>query len=387
MIIDTPKRERDLDALYRRASKLAKCYYYAFRRPRVTVGGLPVFLLLGNHSSGKSSLINTILGAEPVQDVGVAPTDDGFTFIVYGEDEHDVVGAAALALLPAEYKDFERFGGSFLQHIKVKFRNRPVLRDLVLVDSPGMIDATDTTSSRDYDFMGVVRRFAELTDMIFFLFDPDKPGTTGETVKIFAECLNDVQYKLRVILNKCDLFSNTLDFARAYGTLCWNLARVMRTKDLPKIVTLHATTPQEEIKTLFAGSADRRSDNIFAQAASDFLGLSVRMGVVNAAMSKVAWMRFFVLIGGLFVLSIPFLLLGGNGMIRRRVSRNAEKIFTRVFRAELSTKIHDDLSNAWNDQKCEIIDLIASSPLDLPVFAEWRRHRLEKNLARLIGRV
>lgn len=387
MIIDTPKRERDLDALYRRASKLAKCYYYAFRRPRVTVGGLPVFLLLGNHSSGKSSLINTILGAEPVQDVGVAPTDDGFTFIVYGEDEHDVVGAAALALLPAEYKDFERFGGSFLQHIKVKFRNRPVLRDLVLVDSPGMIDATDTTSSRDYDFMGVVRRFAELTDMIFFLFDPDKPGTTGETVKIFAECLNDVQYKLRVILNKCDLFSNTLDFARAYGTLCWNLARVMRTKDLPKIVTLHATTPQDEIKTLFAGSADRRSDNIFAQAASDFLGLSVRMGVVNAAMSKVAWMRFFVLIGGLFVLSIPFLLLGGNGMIRRRVSRNAEKIFTRVFRAELSTKIHDDLSNAWNDQKCEIIDLIASAPLDLPVFAERRRHRLEKNLARLIGRV
>lgn len=386
MMIDTPKREKELDALYRGASKLAKRYYYAFRRPRVTVGGLPVFLLLGNHSSGKSTLINTILEADPVQDVGVAPTDDGFTFIVYGEDEHDVVGAAALALLPAEYKDFERFGGSFLQHIKVKFRNRPILRDLVLVDSPGMIDATDTTSSRDYDFMGVVRRFAELTDMIFFLFDPDKPGTTGETVKIFAECLNDVQYKLRVILNKCDLFSNTLDFARAYGTLCWNLARVMRTKDLPKIVTLHANTPQDEVRSLFAGSADRRSDNIFAQAANDFLGLSVRMGVVNAAMRKIAWSRFIVLVCGLFVLSIPFLLLGGEGLIRRRISRGIENIFAQVFRAELATKTHDDLISAWNEQKNEIAELISSAPLDIPVFAEWRRHRLEKTLSRLIGR-
>lgn len=387
MMIDTPKREKELDALYRGAAGLAKRYYYAFRRPRVTVGGLPVFLLLGNHSSGKSTLINSILGAESVQDVGVAPTDDGFTFIVYGENEHDVVGSAALALLPAEYKDFERFGGSFLQHVKVKFRNRPVLRDLVLVDSPGMIDATDTTSSRDYDFMGVVRRFAELTDMIFFLFDPDKPGTTGETVKIFAECLDDVQYKLRVILNKCDLFSNTLDFARAYGTLCWNLARVMRTKDLPKIITLSATSPQEDVKALFVGSADRRSDNIFAQAADDFLGLSVRMGVINAAMRKIAWVRFTILVGGLFVLSIPFLLLGGDGLIRRRISLGVEDIFAKVFRAELATKTHDDLIGAWNAQKSEIAELISSAPLDLPAFAEWRRRRLEKTLARLIGRV
>lgn len=377
MTIDTPKREKELDALYRGAAELAKRYYFAFRRPRVTVGGLPVFLLLGNHSSGKSTLINTILGADPVQDVGVAPTDDGFTFIVYGEEEHDVVGAAALALLPVEYKDFERFGGAFLQHIKVKFRNRPVLKNLVLVDSPGMIDATDTTSSRDYDFTGVVRRFAELTDMIFFLFDPDKPGTTGETVKIFAECLNDVQYKLRVILNKCDLFSNTLDFARAYGTLCWNLARVMRTKDLPKIVTLHATTPPEEVAELFSGSADRRSDNIFAQAANDFLGLSVRMGVINAAMRKITLLR---------ILFLPFLLFGGEGLIRRRVSRQIDKIFADVFRSELATKTHDDLNIAWQSQREEIAALVASAPLKIPAFAEWRRRKLEKTLSRLIGR-
>lgn len=386
MIVDTPQREKALDDLYRRAGDLAKTYYFAFRRPRVTVGGLPVFLLLGNHSSGKSTLINSVLGDEPVQDVGIAPTDDGFTFIVFGEEEYEVVGTAALALLPAEYKDFERFGTNFLQHLKVKVRNRPALKEVVLVDSPGMIDSTDSKTSRDYDFPGVVRRFAELADMIFFLFDPDKPGTTGETVKIFAECLDGVQYKLRVILNKCDLFTSTLDFARAYGTLCWNLARVMKTKDLPRIVTLHATTPKDEVRALFADSADRRGDNIFAQAAADFRGLSVRMGVINAALTKIAVTRLAILFLGLGVFSIPFLLLGGSELIRRRVAKRVDEIFAEVFRAELATKVHDDLLTAWEAQREEVRALIAAAPLKTPFFAERRRRRLEANLASLIGR-
>ena len=39
---------------------------------------LPFVFLLGNHSSGKSTFINHVLG-RTVQETGVAPTDDGFT--------------------------------------------------------------------------------------------------------------------------------------------------------------------------------------------------------------------------------------------------------------------------------------------------------------------
>jgi ribosome biogenesis GTPase A len=37
---------------------------------------LPFVLLVGNHSSGKSSFINYLLGRK-IQTTGVAPTDDG----------------------------------------------------------------------------------------------------------------------------------------------------------------------------------------------------------------------------------------------------------------------------------------------------------------------
>ena len=46
------------------------------RRPFTEGVPLPIVLLLGNHSSGKSSFINYVLGRE-VQTTGVAPTDDG----------------------------------------------------------------------------------------------------------------------------------------------------------------------------------------------------------------------------------------------------------------------------------------------------------------------
>ena len=94
--------ERRLDRAYKRFAPLAERYYYTFTRPSVTVAGNPVVLFLGNRSSGKSSLVNWLLGDPPVQETGVAPTDDGFTFIMYGEQDEDVFGPAAVSRLPED---------------------------------------------------------------------------------------------------------------------------------------------------------------------------------------------------------------------------------------------------------------------------------------------
>ena len=45
-------------------------------------------------------------------------------------------------------------------------------------------------------------------------------------------------YKLHIILNKADQFRKIHDFARAYGSLCWNLSKVIQRKDLPRIYTM-----------------------------------------------------------------------------------------------------------------------------------------------------
>ena len=73
--------------------------------------------------------------------------------------------------------------------------------------------------------------------MLLF-FDPDKPGTTGETLSILTNSLVGIENKLYIILNKADQFRKIHDFARAYGSLCWNLSKVIHRKDLPRIFTM-----------------------------------------------------------------------------------------------------------------------------------------------------
>jgi hypothetical protein len=170
-----------------------------------------------------------------VQDVGIAPTDDAFTFLIYGEDEREVVGPAALEMLPAELARLNDFGPELVQRVRVKVRNRDVLKNVVLVDSPGMIDASEKSISRGYDFFGTIKFLAEITDLVLMMFDPDKPGTTGEAVEAMTGPLTGFFFKLRLIFNKCDRFTSMYDYARAYGALCWNLAHALPIKDLPKI--------------------------------------------------------------------------------------------------------------------------------------------------------
>ena len=57
----------------------------------------PFVFLLGNHSSGKSSFINYMLGRK-VQVAGVAPTDDNFTIIAPGKDDQDRDGPALIGM-------------------------------------------------------------------------------------------------------------------------------------------------------------------------------------------------------------------------------------------------------------------------------------------------
>jgi septin family protein len=61
---------------------------------------LPFVLLLGNHSSGKSSFINYVLDRQ-IQQSGVAPTDDSFTIIAPGSIDVDQDGPKLLRIVVA----------------------------------------------------------------------------------------------------------------------------------------------------------------------------------------------------------------------------------------------------------------------------------------------
>jgi len=433
--VDFSAFEKKLDAAYRRFTPLAARYHHVFTRPAVTPGGMPCALFLGNHSSGKSSLVNSFLCGDPVQTTGVAPTDDGFTVVIYGETEEDVCGPAALSRLPDDFAAFSAAGSTFLQHLRVKIRNRPILKHICLVDSPGMIDAAAGTSSRTYDFCTVVRRFAEVCDLVFFLFDPEKPGTTGETVDVFSRCLEGLEFKLHVLLNKCDAFAGVSDFARAYGTLCWNLARVLKTKDLPRIYTTFTpgtthpaavgwdltdfTHQHAEVRRLLEDPAPRRADNIYASVQADFTGLATRMCVLNHVARALAGRRATnLLLGSLVAFALSAILVfSGDGLrinefswpglvrwagilaslflvgivtvwfdrisqarLRKRLAACVDQIFEEENRVALATGLRDDLRQNWQRVRVDTAETVAHAPLDLPWFGRLALRRVETAL-------
>jgi hypothetical protein len=209
---------------------------FMFQRPP-TVGELrrpAQVLLLGNHSSGKSTFINYVLG-DDVQTTGVAPTDDGFTILTHGATATERDGPAVVTNPDLPYEGLRPFGDQLVSHLRLKLRPAEILQTVTLIDSPGMIDEAKTESGRGFDFPGVVRWFAERADLVMIFFDPDKPGTTGETLQVFRESLAGIDHKMLIILNKVDQFQSLHDFARAYGALCWNLGKVVPRKDLPMI--------------------------------------------------------------------------------------------------------------------------------------------------------
>lgn len=82
---------------------------------------MPFVLLLGNHSSGKSTFINYVLGAE-VQKAGVAPTDDSFTIIAPAKANLDQDGPALVGDPDLGFSGLRVFGTSLINHINLKVR-------------------------------------------------------------------------------------------------------------------------------------------------------------------------------------------------------------------------------------------------------------------------
>ena len=285
------------------------------------IAGPPTVLLLGNHSSGKSTFINHLLG-EDIQKTGLAPTDDSFTILSGGDREEVREGKAVVSNPDLSYGGLGHFGPEFLSHFQMKRCPIELLREVTLIDTPGMIDAAKEESGRGYDFTGAVRWFAERADMVLVFFDPDKPGTTGETLQVFTQALHGIDHKLRIVLNKMDRFASLQDFARAYGALCWNLGKVIPRKDLPLIYTTYvpvADAPQgaiplndfdesrEELIREIRRAPERRVDNMLTQAADHADRLRMHSRVLDRAARDLRQFRFklwslvvmLVLVGGL----------------------------------------------------------------------------------------
>ncbi len=198
----------------------------------------PIVLILGNYSSGKSTLINELVDQD-IQRTGQAPTDDSFTVITSDstiDSARSVPGATVIGDETLPFGPLKDFGEKLIAHFEMKVLPSPVLSDLAIIDSPGMLDSV-TEKDRDYDYAGVVGELAKLADLVVLMFDPHKAGTIKETYDTIRSVLPEsvMEDRILFVMSRIDECDNLGDLVRAYGTLCWNLSQMTGRKDIPRI--------------------------------------------------------------------------------------------------------------------------------------------------------
>ena len=246
-----------LEMVSEQLTPVAMRYGYSEVPLETNIKWRPQVLVLGNYSSGKSTLINEFLGIE-AQGTGQAPTDDSFTIITYDENEPEGTPVRVtdqrdgkFLLNDPEYpfETLKRHGLRFASHFKLKKVNSPFLKNLAIIDTPGMLDSI-TERDRGYNYQDVIGDLAQIADLVLVLFDPHKAGTVREAHTSLRDTLPAKTFEDRVlyVLNRIDECASMTDLLRVYGTLCWNLSQITGRKDIPMIHLTYSPAAAEKTR-------------------------------------------------------------------------------------------------------------------------------------------
>ncbi|MFZ2039428.1 MAG: dynamin family protein [Desulfobacterales bacterium] len=257
-------RKELLEMVEKELTPVALRYGYSEVPLESNIKWRPQVLVLGNYSSGKSTLINEFLGGA-IQRTGQAPTDDSFTVITFDEtvpcdgpvrvtEERD--GRFLLNDPEFPFEALKKHGQRFATHFRLKKVNSPFLKNLALIDTPGMLDSI-TERDRGYNYQDVIGDLAQIADLVLVMFDPHKAGTVREAHVSLRDTLPARTFDDRVlyVLNRVDECTSLSDLLRVYGTLCWNLSQITGRKDIPMIhltYSPHAANSSDEPGTCYS---------------------------------------------------------------------------------------------------------------------------------------
>ena len=198
----------------------------------------PMVLILGQYSVGKTSFIRSLLGRDfPGQRIGPEPTTDRFTAIMHsteGQESGRHVPGHALVMQPDKpFRALSSYGNNFLSKFEGAEVCAPILRNITIIDTPGVLAGEKQRLGRDYDFSEVIKWFAERADMIIIMFDAHKLDISDE-LKTVLDTLKPHQDKIRVLLNKADTMDSQ-SLLRVYGALMWSLGKVVQTPEVCRV--------------------------------------------------------------------------------------------------------------------------------------------------------
>ena len=206
-------------------------------RRKVTV------MVIGNHSAGKSSLINWYCG-DSVQREGVAIETRGFTLVSHGARRETLRGEATKLFFPhlaATVDGVEGLVDSLTTEISPSTAHSFKACDLI--DTPGLVDG-----SMEYgmDVEAAICALAEHVDLILVLFDPIGQALCKRTMEV-VERLSGTHYeRMRFFVSKADQVESEVDRQTVLIQITQNLsARLANTDNFAlKLPTIYRPLPE-----------------------------------------------------------------------------------------------------------------------------------------------
>lgn len=131
------------------------------------------------------------------------------------------------------FRGLSAFGTNFLSKFEAVEISSPILSNITIIDTPGVLAGEKQRIGRDYDYGEVIKWFAERSDMIVVMFDAHKLDISDE-LKSVLDSLKPHQDKIRILLNKADAVDGQ-SLLRVYGALMWSLGKVVRTPEVCRV--------------------------------------------------------------------------------------------------------------------------------------------------------
>src|SRR5512142_779501 len=133
-----------------------------------------MLVIVGEFNSGKSALINALMGADLLEE-GVTPTTSSINILRYGPQR------------------LERWSG---RHVLEREFDHPFLRDVAVVDTPG-------TNAVLREHQELTEEFVPRSDLVLFVTSVERPFTESE--RAFLEAIRRWGKKVVLVINKVDL--------------------------------------------------------------------------------------------------------------------------------------------------------------------------------------
>ncbi|PKA62620.1 hypothetical protein AXF42_Ash012207 [Apostasia shenzhenica] len=165
-----------------------------------------LMVIVGEFNSGKSTVINALLGRKYLKD-GVVPTTNEITLLCYSEADS------------TKQEQCKRNpDGQFVCYLSA-----PILKNMNLVDTPG----TNVILQRQ---QRLTEEFIPRADLILFVISSDRPLTESEVT--FLRYVQQWKKKVVFVLNKLDLYQNASELEEATGFVKENAQKLLNTGDV-----------------------------------------------------------------------------------------------------------------------------------------------------------